>query len=53
VIQDFWEFWHEQHEEPQPRQEMLASSRHRTREDLSPSQENAIGTGEDRNWDGS
>jgi hypothetical protein len=47
VVGDFWEFWHEQHDKPQSRQEMWASSRHRTREDLSPRQENAIRAMED------
>ena len=42
VVRDFWEFWHEQHDKPQPRQEIWASSRHRTREDLSGRQEDAI-----------
>jgi hypothetical protein len=49
VVRDFWEFWHDQHDRPQPRHEVWASFRHRTREDheLSPTQENAIRAWED------
>ncbi len=47
VVRDFWEFWQEQHDRPQPRQEMWASSRNCEREKLSPTQENAIRALED------
>jgi len=53
VVRDFWEFWHEKYDRPQPRLEIWASSRQRFRtrgeHDLSPRQENAIRVMEDAN----
>jgi hypothetical protein len=47
VIQDFWEYWHEKYDKPTTPHLMWASSGHRVREELSPSQENAIRAWED------
>lgn len=47
VVQDFWEYWHEKHDKPQHPELIWAISRRCIRDELSPSQENAIRVLED------